>query len=153
VLLHRKIDTYTDHHPVFKKSRDRLMGNYHKYAGVVTDMYYDHFLANKFSEYSEEDIYYFTSKTYRYLLKNFLILPARMKRILPFMMRTNWLASYAKLDFLQRSFEGLSIRTPFNSGMENAVSDLKANYSLFENEFQEFFPEVIKYAEETRKNL
>lgn len=43
ILLHRQIDTFTDAHVVVNRSKDRLRERYRLYAGVVVDMYYDHF--------------------------------------------------------------------------------------------------------------
>jgi acyl carrier protein phosphodiesterase len=146
IVFHRNIDMYTDQHPQFIRSRSRLIGQYHKYSGVITDMFYDHLLATNWKDYSHEDIYDFTARNYKLLLKYFLTLPPKTKRLLPFMIQSNWLASYAHFDFLQRSLEGMAMRTPFKSNMENAVIDLKRDYSLFTKEFRLFFPEIIEYA-------
>ncbi len=145
ILLHRKIDKYTDNHPVFRNSSKRLNGKYRKYSGVIVDIFYDHFLAANWNNYSDVKIEEFVSKAYGILIKNILILPKRSKRILPFMITQNWLVNYANFKGLQRVFNGMSRRTPFNSGMENAVNDLKKDYELYEKEFSEFFPEIIEY--------
>ncbi|HNS16889.1 MAG TPA: ACP phosphodiesterase [Bacteroidales bacterium] len=146
IQLHRRIDSFTDHHPVYLRSKRRLYRNQHKYAGVVADMFYDHFLATGWSAYSFQDLTEFTARSYAILMQNFDILPARTKRILPYMMEDDWLASYANLDFLQQSLRGMAIRTPYRSGMEKAVSDLRDHYDSFRDEFREFFPELILYA-------
>ena len=73
IRLHRAIDTYTDKHPVVEKSKERLRGKYHKYAGVIVDMFYDHFLAANWNEYSNEPLNKFTSNAYRILILNFLV--------------------------------------------------------------------------------
>lgn len=145
ILLHRKIDAFTDTHPVFLKSKRRLQSKYGKYKGVVIDMYYDHFLASNWCLYSDENIHEFTRKNYMVLMKNYLILPPKTKRLLPFMMRSNWLASYASLNFLKKSFEGIAFRSTFKSGMEHAVMDLKSDYEGFLGDFRSFFPEIIEY--------
>jgi acyl carrier protein phosphodiesterase len=36
-------------------------------------------------------------------------------------------------------------RTTFESGMENALLELRQNYHLFKNEFQQYYPELLKY--------
>lgn len=143
---HRFIDAFTDSHPVFLRSKKRLQDRFHKYSGVIVDMYYDHFLAMGWSQYSPDPILEFTTNRYGILMKNFRLLPARTRRILPFMMATNWLASYADLNFLQRSFEGMAWRTPFPSGMESAVSALRSDYESFRKDFSEFFPELVPHA-------
>jgi hypothetical protein len=45
ILLYRSIDTYTDNHPIFREGTKRLHEKYHHYAGVIMDVFYDHFLA------------------------------------------------------------------------------------------------------------
>lgn len=147
ILLHRKIDTFTDTHPIVDQSKNRLRNKYRLYAGVVVDMYYDHFLARYWSDFSRYSLTRFVKEAYHVLLKNYFLLPVRAKNMLPYMVSSNWLVGYASLDTLQQLFEGMARRTPFKSGMENAVEDLKENYDAFENEFRTFFPELVAYVE------
>ncbi len=46
ILLHREIDRYTDDHEVVIKTKERLRPKYHHYAPVISDVFYDHFLAS-----------------------------------------------------------------------------------------------------------
>ncbi len=140
IQLHRKIDHFTDSHEIFLKSKKRLSAKYRHYSGVLVDMFYDHFLAKNWSDYSDEDINDFVKNAYDVLLKNYIILPPRAKKILPFMIASNWLVNYADLGSLQKRLAGLAKRTSFESGMENAVFDLRENYDLFLQEFKSFFP-------------
>jgi acyl carrier protein phosphodiesterase len=126
ILLHRDIDHFN--------------------AGVIVDMYYDHFLSAFWQHYSDEPIEKFTRRMYKILLRRFLILPPKTKRILPFMAKDNWLVGYGKSEGLGRALAGMAYRTPFNSGMENAIKDLQDNYLLFKQEFEAFFPDIIEYA-------
>ena len=153
ITLHRRIDTFTDSHQQFLSSKRRLHGNYHKYAGVIVDMFYDHFLAANWSFYSPVSLIGFTERCYSVLMQNFQILPARTRRILPYMAEDNWLASYADLDFLQQSLQGIATRTPYRSGMEKATRDLRNHYEMFRNEFRIFFPDLIRYSEEELEKL
>jgi len=147
IRLHRMIDDYTDHHPIFNESKQRLFKSYRHYSGVLVDMFYDHFLGANWKDYSHENLYAYTRKKYRILMRNFFILPSETKQMLPFMMKTNWLASYRKIEFLQRALSGMAIRTPYKSGMENAISDLKDDYELYEAEFRSFFLEIMSFVQ------
>ena len=49
IVLHRKIDTFTDSHPVVELSKQRLRERYKKYASVIIDIYYDHYLAKNWN--------------------------------------------------------------------------------------------------------
>ena len=143
IRIHRLIDDYTSHHPVFSSSRKRVNN---KYSGVIVDMFYDHFLAINWHDYSKIPLKEFTSGIYKIVFKKYLILPAKIKKMLPFMMSSDWLASYADLTILQKNFEGLASRTQFNSGMEYAVDELKKNYDLYNLEFKDFFQDVMNYS-------
>lgn len=146
ILLHRRIDSFTDSHPLFLSSKRRLHRNYHKYSGVIVDMFYDHFLATDWPFWSSCGLTEFTGRSYAVLMQNFAILPPHTRRILPYMVEDDWLASYADLDFLQMSLQGLATRTPYRSGMEMAVGDLRAHYELFHSEFRDFFPDLVAYS-------
>jgi acyl carrier protein phosphodiesterase len=56
IVLHRAIDTFTDAHPVFRQSTKKLHSRYHHYAGVIVDVFYDHFLAKNWANYSDENL-------------------------------------------------------------------------------------------------
>ena len=153
IRLHREIDSYTDHHPVFRQSKARLTSRYGKYSGVIIDLYYDHFLAKNWRSYSTLELEAYISRTYRLLLRNYSILPGRSRRILPYMIAQNWLVGYADLKKLERVFQGMARRTRFRSGMENAVEDLENGYPEFHAEFRDFFPDLILHAEQYRENI
>ena len=145
IRLHRLIDNFTDHHIVFKSSVNRLEPVYKKYASVIIDIYYDHFLAKNYHKYSGISLSQTAHTAYNILIRNYDILPLRSKRMLPYMVTQNWLEGYAYLTDLQRVFNGMSRRASFVSGMENAIFDLKKDYAAYENEFNLFFPDIINY--------
>lgn len=145
ILLHREIDRFTDQHGVFKQSKSKLSSKYRMYSGVIVDIFYDHFLAKNWADYSDKDLKLFVSQIYQMLVNRFRILPARSKRILPFMIAQNWLVNYANLRDLRKVFRGMSRRTSNSSGMLHAVDDLEEYYELFESEFRQFFPDISQY--------
>ncbi|MCK5856751.1 MAG: DUF479 domain-containing protein [Bacteroidales bacterium] len=147
IMLHRKIDYYTDHHPAFIQTRTRLHKKYHKYAGVIADIFYDHFLARNWDEYSEISLSHFTSYSYGILLRNYTVLPRKTKQLLPFIIMQNWLASYGKFDGLTRAFDMMARRAKNKSNMEFAVNDLRADYELYKSDFERFFPDIAAFCE------
>ena len=44
ILLHRKVDVFTDNHPVFLHSKRRISNEYRLLKGIMVDLFYDHFL-------------------------------------------------------------------------------------------------------------
>jgi acyl carrier protein phosphodiesterase len=45
IARHYAIDRFTDSHPVVKISKQRIDKEYSKFAGILIDIFYDHFLA------------------------------------------------------------------------------------------------------------
>lgn len=143
VKLHRFIDDFTDHHPIVEQSKERLRKRYRKYAGVIVDIYYDHFLASLWDNFSEQNLNDFSLQVYQELENHTHLMPEICsKLILPTMKKQDWLCSYANLNGIERSLQGLSRRTSFDSQMEYAVEELKQDYSLFLTEFNLFLPEL-----------
>jgi acyl carrier protein phosphodiesterase len=145
IILHRQIDTFTDTHPVVEQTKDRLRSHYHKYAGVVADMYYDHFLAVNFHQYSSQPLADYTRQVYGVVQGYQALLPEKVKHFLPYMMEQNWLLNYATISGIRRSLTGLSRRTAFVSHMDTAATELENNYPLYEKDFQAFFPDLQAY--------
>jgi len=152
IMLHRKIDFYTDNHPEFIKSRERLYEKYHKYAGVIMDVFYDHFLAKNWDDYSDLSLNSFTSYSYGVLLKNYLILPKRTKKILPILILNNWLSSYKDFSGLRKTFNVISKRASFKTNFNYVVDDLIVDYDKYEEEFKKFFPDISDFIE-TQLNI
>ena len=145
ILLHRAIDFYSDNHPVFLKSVERLRPNYRKYAGVIVDIFYDHYLAKNWKNYSDKPLEQFSAKVNSLMLKNVLHFPEKSLMFLRYALRTNLFVSYASIEGMGEVLYGMSRRTTFKSNMELAVKDLKENYSDFENEFRVFFMDAEKF--------
>jgi acyl carrier protein phosphodiesterase len=152
IYLHREIDAFTDAHPLFIQTRNRLSPTYRKYAGVIADMFYDHFLSAYWKDYSSESIDAFTKRMYKVILKKYIILPPKTQRMLPFMASDNWLKSYGTFQGIERALKGMDRRTPFDSGMGNATKDLKEDYPLYLNEFRQFFPQIVQFSMQMRKS-
>ncbi len=145
ILLHRQIDHFTDTHPTVLESKKRLRPRYRHYSPVIVDMYYDHFLAANWNDYSEVELKQFTSQFYKLVWSRSDSLPDQVINLLTHMTSTDWLFHYKDLGGIDKALKGMSRRTKFNSGMAGAIEDLKEDYHLFLTEFQSFFPELIRH--------
>lgn len=142
IILHRAIDTYTDAHPIFRQSTKRLHENYHHYAGVIVDVFYDHFLAKNWSSYSNEKLENYVANFYKSLEKNIDVLSDKTKNFMPYMIQHNWLVSYQTVEGITKILTQMDSRTNNQSKMRLAKTELIKFYSEFENEFTLFFKDV-----------
>jgi acyl carrier protein phosphodiesterase len=148
MALHREIDFFTDSHPVVRQSIDRLQPKYHKFSGIVVDMFYDHILARNFDYYSTVTLEMYSQNFYQLLKKRQSEIPEAMERMIESMIKRNWFVSYRRYEGIEWSLQGISKRLSFKSGIENAAEDLERDYLLYEAEFNVFFPQLVKHCQE-----
>ena len=142
ILLHRQIDTTTDAHPSFRKSTKRLHEKYGHYSGIIVDIFYDHFLAKNWTDYSDIPLEDYIQSFYKLLRDNFEVLPANIQKMAPIMMEGNWLLIYAELEGIDRVLYGMNRRTKLRSGMDKAGEDLRMYYKEFEADFRIVFKDL-----------
>tara|TARA_R110000868_G_scaffold17200_1_gene75858 strand:+ start:2146 stop:2730 length:585 start_codon:yes stop_codon:yes gene_type:complete len=142
IILHRAIDTFTDAHPIFRESTKKLHSRYHHYAGVIVDVFYDHFLAKNWSSYSNENLAEFIERFYQSLRDNTTILSPRTAGFMAVMFRENWLLSYQTVEGITSILTQMDRRTKNQSKMRFATEELSAFYDEFEKEFTLFFEDL-----------
>lgn len=153
IILHRAIDFYTDTHPTVRKSISRLFDTYGHYSGVIVDILYDHFLAANWQDYSKIPLEIFVAHFYDLLQENYQILPKNIKQFLPYMIKDNWLVSYATVRGISRILYQMNERTKKRSKMNFAVIELEEHYEEFEAEFSSFFEELRLFTQNKIKTF
>lgn len=153
IILHRSIDTYTDAHAIFRQSTKRLHANYHHYSGIIVDIFYDHFLAKNWSSYSDEKLEDFSERFYQSLRDNYDTLTLKTQKMLPYMTIHNWLVSYKTIEGIESVLAKMDIRMKRESNMRFSVTELQLYYTEFEQEFTQFFKELIIYSNQKIQTL
>jgi len=153
VLLHREIDTFTDAHDVFRKSKRRFSHKYNHFSGVITDMIYDHFLSKNWENYSSIPLRDFTFDFYQSLDIYYDELNEKTKNILPYLKKQDWLYNYQFIDHLEIILGQMDNRFKGKSIMRESVVELQKDYRLFEDEFSVFYQDLSKFALNKRFEL
>jgi acyl carrier protein phosphodiesterase len=146
IKLHRAIDEYTDNHPLVLSSKDKLRKKYRHYAGVILDIFFDHFLALNWNQFHPQPLRKFIDDQYSLLQTNKPILPSRTQQMLPFMVSNDWLFNYQYFEGIQQVMNGMARRTKFHSKMEESVVELKLHHASFQEDFLAFFPELVAFS-------
>ncbi len=147
IILHRSIDSFTDTHSVYRRSRAITAQVYGKYAGVVTDIFYDHFMAVLWHQFSDMNLNDFSQNFYTVLYQHNELLPPQVQKFLPFFKASNRLLSYQTENGIKIAVEIMSQRTSLPDFTEKAMILLRENYDDYKNDFRLFFPEIIKYCQ------
>ncbi len=154
IKTHRKIDAYTDSHLNFLACKKLLRPDRRRFAGIIIDLSFDHFLAKNWSHYSNVELGEFCSRVYRVLLEHEQTLPQKLKDRLPYMVKDDWLGSYKNLDTIGLALEAISKRlNRFEKAkpIKDGLDDIKKNYQELEQNFKEFFPELISFVDHYRE--
>jgi len=146
IRLHRSVDAYTDSHTIPAKSRALFPKKYRRYAGVVMDVTYDHFLAKNWSSYSSISLREFSATVYQVLKEYDHILPYRLQQTAPRMAAQDWLAGYAEKEGLFLTLAGLGRRVKRDNPLQESYGVVMENYEELELHFKAFVPEVLDFA-------
>ncbi len=153
IELHRRIDSFTDAHPDVVTSRNRVSSGRRRFAGVMIDMFYDHFLARYWDEFHHLPLDAFTADFYRILKRRHSELPERAQRTARFMVDLDWLGSYAQLDSVDTALNRMSQRLRRTNALIDSAEELELNYAAFESDFRRFMPDVTEFAQACARRL
>jgi len=148
ILIHRDIDTFTDMHLITRRSKLMVAPRYSKYAGIIIDIFYDHFLASLWDDYSTLPLSDYVNRTYDLLKRNYQVLPDAIKKWFPTFLENNWMMAYTTVDGIELVLERMSANTSLPNHAAYAVEVLSDQYAVFRNDFLEFFPQMIEFLEE-----
>jgi acyl carrier protein phosphodiesterase len=155
ILLHRAIDRYTDAHPTVHTSCALISSARRRFAGILVDVFYDHFLARHWQRYTEQPLEDFTRQVYATLLPHMASYPERLQRLLPRMAADDWLASYAEIESVDAALHGIARRFQRFARaavLADGVQELLHHYATIEQHFLDFFPELIGFVETEQRN-
>ena len=151
IRLHRLIDNYTDDHPLVREMVALLNREFGRYGGILPDLFFDHYLARDFENYSSVSLSSFSRKFYFDLVLNYSYLPVRIRRFMWHFIFTNRLCCYRTVEGLMESV-GIMVEyrgVPFDiNKLQRYFVD---NYDYFQDCFYSFFPDVMNYAENMKQ--
>jgi acyl carrier protein phosphodiesterase len=141
IRMHRSIDAFTDTHPAVAAFRRVLIPEHGHYARIISDVFFDHFLACDFDRYSSETLEGYVDRVFA------LIDPveaARLIRVYPRL--RGWILSYRDIDGIRRALGGLSHRLSRRPDLASATRHLTDSRDELARRFHEFFPQVVAFA-------
>ncbi len=145
---HRRVDLFTDTHEIVMASKQVISPSRARYAGIIVDVVYDHFLSRNWAFYSTCSLDEFVDAAYKNLsphTMHTMPIPPRAAFVIDKMIREDWLRSYETMDGLDGTFKRMSRRLKNTNDLSSAVEDLQAHYARLNRLFLEFFPQLIAH--------
>lgn len=153
IEIHRRIDFFTDTNEIVRKSKKRVAANRSKYAGVLVDVFYDHYLALNFENYSNISLKDFSTDVYQSLKTRNNSLDESLQTRLMGIAHYDLLSSYVTLEGIGLALYRISKRLKRENNLAEGIFDIKNNYAEMQKDFEEFFPQLIEFVNIERKKM
>jgi acyl carrier protein phosphodiesterase len=145
IECHRRIDQFTDSHPVVRRSINRLRSEHRRFGGIAIDLFYDHFLAVDWHRHCPAPLDTFLRETYASFESHRADLPAEAFDVLQRMAAEDWLGSYRTMDGLRLALKRIGARLRRPTDLSVCVGNLDTQYEAFQADFTEFFPQLVTH--------
>jgi len=147
ILLHREIDSFTDNHPATKRSTQIFHKRFSKFSPVIVDVVYDYILIKNWNKFSDLDFDTFTNDCYDLFQNHLAEFPEKLHFIIQHLLKHDWFRNYQSLEGIQQTLKGISQRSKFPNEIYLATEEIEEHYTKLENDFLEFFPEIIQHCQ------
>jgi len=151
IKMHRAVDSFTDSHEVFRRSRTLLSPERRRFAGIIVDIFFDHYLCLHWKQYCQLPLEEFIEEVYRALDEHPEWRAGRLAEAFPMMRSENWLMTYTTIEGIGLTLDRVSRRSPRISKIAGGAEDLRENYEAFEKHFHEFMPDLVKFVNDWKK--
>ena len=145
IRCHQAIDIFTDSHPIVRSGINRLPENYRRYGGILTDVFYDHFLAKNWAHYSPISLHTFTNNFYRDLQLIENDIPADILAIFQRMLQNKIFENNKDISGIKMVLQRIDVRLRRPANLGAAIVFLEENYDAYEMDFCSFFPALKKH--------
>lgn len=142
IKCHHQIDSYTDSHHIVARSIRRIGPTHRRYAGILVDVFYDHFLSCDWGAYSDVPLTEFIEEVHASFEEHCHGLPNEAVERLKQIRAGNWLSTYREIAPLQNTLFRLGQRFSRPVNLGEAIGDLELHYDSLHADFREFFPEL-----------
>jgi acyl carrier protein phosphodiesterase len=154
IRLHRKVDAFTDSHPVVREAKTLFREQTRRFAGIALDVFYDHALATTWARYCATPLDVLSHDFYRVLIARRGTLPDRAETVAMHMTSQDWLGSYREFDSVTTAVQQIARRLSKNGDrLAESVDDLEDNYARFSAGFHAFFPELQDFVVTERERM
>ena len=142
LLIHQKIDAFTDNHPYVKGIRSQLFDAYSHYSRVIVDILLDHFLITHWDQLHELSFTEFIEQLKYKLLKQEAILPEEAQKVLHLLIRRDWMGRYGSISGIKESVFEFSHRTPGSLVIRDSYVEFIAYYEEWSEGYMAFMEDM-----------
>ena len=144
VRSHRAIDAFVDAHPGVRAARARFAPPFRRFAGVLLDVFFDHFLARDWQRFGDGGpLPAFLASVHADLRAHHDRLPPPLQRVTTRFCADGWLEGYASVDGIARVLGLMARRLSRPTPLADGAELLRADYAAIESDFLVLWPELV----------
>jgi acyl carrier protein phosphodiesterase len=148
IRLHRAIDAYTDAHPLIAQLKSRFPPRLRRFAGILIDLSFDHFLSRHWTRFSELPLEQFNRQVYATLADNRRHLSDASRRMLGRLVQHDILGLYVDWETVPASAERVGQRFRRENPFLDVGRELAGERERLEAGFLLFYPDLQAYSRE-----
>lgn len=143
IRRHRRIDSFTDQHPDVKSCHALFDPPVRRFAGIVTDVVFDHVLATDWARYSDTPLAQHVEFVHDALNEQRQLLPKELQRFSDFLQKENILLGNLTFAGVELTLQRLSKRSTRFSPLADGAVVAKRHKTALTEAFHAFFPELL----------
>ncbi len=147
VQLHRAIDAYTDKHPDITALRQEFPAELRRYAGILIDLCFDHYLSRHWENFSDSSLPEFNRQVYAILSRHEYAMSDAARRMLARMVEYDILGLYRDWETVPRSAERIGQRFRRHNPLTDVDRGLAPVRDSMEKAFLAFYPDLQAFSE------
>lgn len=146
IAQHRRVDAFTDTHPIFLRTRARLFPAHGRFAGILVDVFYDHVLARDWRHWHNQPLDVFLTQVRDAFHHHAALIPPAMQPVLARMRSQRWIESYATIPGIAAVLARMEHRFTERFGrtveLARAAADLARQSNAITADFTAFYPQL-----------
>jgi len=147
IFMHRRVDVMTDRLPQVLEAKRFFREEFRRVAPITLDVVWDHFLALHWQELEPAiSLQAFVNRAQLEIVPMLPDSPERFQNLNAYIWQERWLERYAELPFIAKVLQGMANRRPKLGALAGSFIDIENNYTLLEQTFWQFYPQMIAQA-------
>ena len=153
VKLHRAIDAHTDNHPLIIELRKHFPAEIRRYAGILIELSFDHYLTRHWSSYSSVPLRQFTSAVHDALSTLECELSPGSRTMLSRMREYDILNRYDQWSTVPAAAARIGERFRRGNPLLEVEAQLQPLQPQLEETFLQFYPQLLSFSEKHQLTL
>lgn len=151
IMLHRKIDAFTDSHPALRLVHQRFEPRFRRFAGIMTDVLFDHFLNRHWGQFHPQPLADFSLEIFALLKATPLPAPARL--MADNLARYDVFRQYQHWPTVESALTRIGQRIKRDNPLHQSAEQLQQHYPALEQCFLDFYPQLQQHARQLRSDF